>query len=125
MPETGVPALDTVLVWGGAIALLVGAGTAAWRVVGAGVRLGRRVDQFMDDWYGEEGRPGVPDRPGVMERMSGIEDRLRRFEHELYPNSGGSLRDAVDLANERLARLCPDDPEEGCPPPRPPAPAGQ
>lgn len=47
-----------------------------------------------------------------MERVSAIEDRLTRVEHELYPNSGGSLRDAVDLANRRLARLCdpPTDP---------------
>ncbi|MFD7964375.1 hypothetical protein ACFV5J_26620 [Streptomyces zaomyceticus] len=117
MLETGVPALDTVLVWGGALTLLVGVGTAAWRLVRAALRLGQRVDQFMDDWYGEEARPGVPGRPGVMERMGGIEDRLGRVEHELYPNSGGSLRDAVDLANERLARLCPDHPgPDGCPP---------
>ncbi|MEU6928932.1 hypothetical protein AB0A05_07185 [Streptomyces sp. NPDC046374] len=122
--ETGVPALDTALVWGGVITLLAGAGTAAWRVARTGVRLGRRVDQFMDDWYGEEARPGVPGRPGVMERMGGIEDRIGRVEHELYPNSGGSLRDAVDQANERLARLCPDEPgEEDCPPPT--ASAGQ
>ncbi|MGW7518082.1 hypothetical protein ACWGJ2_21095 [Streptomyces sp. NPDC054796] len=33
------------------------------------------------------------------------------MEHELYPNSGHSLRDAVDLANDRLARLCPDEPD--------------
>lgn len=122
MPETGHPTLDTVLVWGGAITLLVGAGAAAWRVVRGGLRLGRRVDLFMDDWYGEEERPGVPGRPGVMERVSGIEDRLTRVEHELYPNSGGSLRDAVDLANERLARLCPDEPVDGL---RLPPPEGQ
>ncbi|MFE4972647.1 hypothetical protein ACFRAR_11055 [Kitasatospora sp. NPDC056651] len=54
-------------------------------------------------------------RPGLMERVGGIEDRLTRVEHELYPNSGESLRDAVDLANRRLARLCDDDPGRASP----------
>ncbi|WP_439082045.1 hypothetical protein [Streptomyces sp. WL006] len=101
-------ALDAVLVWGGAVSVVATLGTVAWRAARGAIRLGRRVDHFMDDWTGEEERPGVPARPGVIERVSGIEERLSRVEHELYPNSGGSLRDAVDLANERLARLCPD-----------------
>lgn len=67
----------------------------------------------MDDWAGEEERAGVPGRPGVLARLAGFEERLMRVEHELYPNSGQSLRDAVDRAHSRLARLCPDpdDPE--------------
>ena len=124
-PETGIPALDTALVWGGAISALAAVGTIAWRGLRGVLHLGRRVNDFMDDWAGEEERPGVPARPGVMERVSAIEARLQRVEHELYPNSGGSLRDAVDLANERLARLCPEpdecDPPD--PPPTPPPPA--
>lgn len=116
---TGIPALDLVLVWGGAFTILAGAGTAAWRGIRGTLHLGRRVEQFMDDWIGEEARPGVPGRPGVMQRVSGIEERLARVEHELYPNSGGSLRDAVDMANVRLARLCAD--EEA--PPSPPDPS--
>jgi hypothetical protein len=77
--------------------------------MGAGVaRIGRRVDDFMDDWYGEPERPGVPARPGLMERVGGIEDRLGRVEHELHPNDGGSLRDAVDQANHCLSQICPD-----------------
>ncbi|MFJ5890259.1 hypothetical protein [Streptomyces californicus] len=111
-------ALDAVLVWGGAVSVVATLGTVAWRAARGAIRLGRRVDHFMDDWMGEDERPGVPARPGVIERLS-------RVEHELYPNSGGSLRDAVDLANERLARLCPDS--GGCgngepPDPLPPEP---
>ncbi|GGX37779.1 hypothetical protein [Streptomyces chryseus] len=124
-PATGLPALDTVLVWGGAVTMLLALGTAAWRLMRGGVRIAKRVDYFIDDWYGEPGRPGIPDRPGVMERIGGIEDRLTRVEHELYPNSGGSLRDAVDQANERLSRLCLDreespslePPDDAYPPP--------
>jgi hypothetical protein len=116
MEATGIPALDVALVWGGALSVLIGVGTVAWRGIRGALALSGRAGQFFDDWYGEDGRPGVPARPGVMERMSGIEDRLSRVEHELYPNSGGSLRDAVDLANDRLARLCPDERAPDCPP---------
>lgn len=115
--ETGVPAVDTVLVWGGAVSLAGGLAALAWRSTRGVVRFGRRVDQFIDDWQGEPPRAGVPARPGVMERMSGlegrmggVEDELQRIKHELYPNSGASLRDAVDLANHRLSLLCqPED----------------
>ncbi|MER6367465.1 hypothetical protein ABT255_03635 [Streptomyces mirabilis] len=117
---TGVSAVDTALVWGGAISILVGGGTALWRLIRAAAHLFRRTSQFLDDWYGEEGRPGVPARLGVMERVSGMEERLGHVWHEVYPNNGSSLRDAVDQANERLALLCPDvDPD----PPQPTAPA--
>ncbi|MFI2434615.1 hypothetical protein [Streptomyces sp. NPDC018693] len=119
---TGVPALDAVLVWGAAISLLVGGGTAVWRVVRAASHLFNRTSQFLDDWYGEEGRPGVPARPGVMERVAGMEERLGRVYHEVYPNGGDSLRDAVNQANARLALLCPADVDPCAPqPPEPPA----
>ncbi|MFE7354898.1 hypothetical protein ACFU8Q_17285 [Streptomyces sp. NPDC057543] len=122
MEATGIPAVDTVLVWGGALSVLTAVVTVLWRISRGALHLGGRVAEFMDDWSGEEERPGVPGRPGVMERVSGIEARLSRVEHELYPNSGGSLRDAVDLANHRLARLCPDE-SESPPPPNTPPPA--
>lgn len=60
---TGIPALDAALVWGGAITALAGIGTVAWRGVRGVLHLGRRVNEFMDDWAGEEARPGVPARP--------------------------------------------------------------
>lgn len=108
---TGVPALDAALVWGGALSLIIGVGTAVWRVVRAFSHITGRTGQFLDDWYGEGSRPGVPARPGVMERLSNVEGYLRSVQHEVKANSGASLRDAVDRANERLERLCPDLPE--------------
>ncbi|GGZ23163.1 hypothetical protein GCM10010387_15330 [Streptomyces inusitatus] len=116
MTSTGIPWLDAVLVWGGAATILAGLGGMLWRGGRAMTRTGQMVDRFMDDWCGEPERPGVPARPGVMERVGGIEDRLSRVEHELHPNEGGSLRDAVDQMNSRLRRLCPDQPESDCPP---------
>ncbi|MGW2951477.1 hypothetical protein [Streptomyces eurythermus] len=110
---TGVPALDATLVWGGAFSLLLAVGAALWRVVRGVSHVTTRASQFLDDWYGEGERPGVPARPGVMERLSVLEGYLRSVQHEVKPNSGASLRDAVDRANARLQRLCPDVPEPG------------
>ncbi|MFJ4627211.1 hypothetical protein [Streptomyces sp. NPDC088847] len=118
---TGIPALDAALVWGGAISVVGTLLTVVWRGVRTLSRFGSRAGQFLDDWYGEEERAGVPARPGVMLRLAALEDGLDHLRHEVRPNSGTSLRDAVDLANRRLARMCPD-PEPGCgPPEEPPA----
>ncbi|WNI31499.1 hypothetical protein [Streptomyces sp. ITFR-6] len=120
---TGIPAIDAVLVWGGVGSVVMAAGAALWRITRGVLHMSRRVELFMDDWSGAEERPGVPGRPGVMARLGGFEDRMTRVEHELYPNSGESLRDAVDLANQRLALMCPDDPDRSAQFPSP-APAG-
>ncbi|WP_330352094.1 hypothetical protein [Streptomyces chartreusis] len=45
-----------------------------------------------------------------------MEERLRRVYHEVYPNGGDSLRDAVNQANERLAIICPDPCGQPAPP---------
>lgn len=117
IPEpTGIAALDHVLVWGSVLSVVLGAATGLWRLVRGLLKLAQRAHQFFDDWYGEGERPGFPARPGVLERVGEMErgfvrldQRVEGLAHELYPNDGGSLRDAVDLANCRLARLAPDD----------------
>lgn len=105
--------------------VLYAAGTATLLAAGGGlIRLARgvwhlvqRAQRLMDDLLGEPARPGVDARPGVLERLAAIEERLsavaalelsvrslsRRLEaveRELHPNGGASLRDAVD----RLSR---------------------
>lgn len=57
----------------------------------------RKLGHFLDDVAGEPARPGVPARPGLMERLSAVESDTKAIHHEVFPNSGGSLRDQVDL----------------------------
>jgi hypothetical protein len=52
----------------------VGAGAAVIiKFVAALARLMRCVIAFLTDWNGTEERPGVPARPGVLERLARIE----------------------------------------------------
>lgn len=123
---TGIPALDQALFWGGVVSLVLGIGTGVWRVGRVLVRIAKGLEQYLADWYGEPDRPGVPARPGVLVRLQkaeeglvGIGERLERLEHEMQPNSGTSLRDAVDRVGDALALLArpdapsPDGPDEG------------
>lgn len=64
-------------------------GKRAWDVL-------NRVDQTRADLLGEPARPGVDRRKGVVERLHDHDELLREIKHELVPNSGSSLRDAVD-----------------------------
>lgn len=82
-------------VGGGVVVMLTGIGAAA-RYVGRPMRrLLRQNDEFREDWYGEPARAGVDPRPGVMERLKGIENELR-------PNGGSTLRDAINRVESRL-----------------------
>jgi hypothetical protein len=88
-----------------AVALPVGgvlAASARW--VG---KKWRRVDEFIDDWQGTPARPGVPVRPGVMARLGAIEVKVEAIEHEVKPNSGSSLADAINRVDRRTAQAIP------------------
>lgn len=79
----------------------------------------KKIVHFFDDFLGEEERPGVAARPGFSERMSHmekqlekgnekfsiIESKLDRIDYELRPNSGTSLRDAVNRIEKRLDQV--------------------
>lgn len=96
--------------------------TAATVIIIATVRTSKfikRVVHFFDDFLGEEERPGVASRPGFSERMSQverqlekgnerfsiIESKLDRIDYELRPNSGLSLRDAVNRIESRIDQV--------------------
>ncbi|HEY1179931.1 MAG TPA: hypothetical protein VGF17_27560 [Phytomonospora sp.] len=92
MPELPVW-LSSLLPWVGAASLIVGSCFAVWRTLQPIVH---GIRDFLDDWNGEHARPGVGARPGVMARLSAQDDRLSAIEHELHPNGGSSMRDAID-----------------------------
>ncbi|SOB83126.1 hypothetical protein [Streptomyces sp. 1331.2] len=103
-PTTGAASLDAILLWCGAVVTVAGAAGLLWRTTRSARRLAQRVEDFVDDWQGTADRPGVPGRAGVMTRLDQIEHKLAAVQHELHPNSGGSLRDAVDRVDQRTAR---------------------
>ena len=101
---TGVVALDTLVIWSVAAAAVAAGLGLLWRLARTVGRVVGRLDEFVDDWNGTPDRPGVPGRPGVMTRLDSIE-------HELHPNSGGSLRDAVDRVDVRTRQIAAADTE--------------
>jgi hypothetical protein len=107
-PSTGVHALDLVVVWAAAIAALVGLLGLAWRLIRQLRRLSAAVERFVEDWHGVPSRPGVEGHPGVMERLHRIEAGMSDLVHEVRPNDGHSMRDAVDRVDRRTANLAGD-----------------
>ncbi len=94
-----------VLYWAAGIVTVGGALALIWRFITAGIKTGRKWDMFLEDWHGTEARPGRPAVPGIMQRMVDLEEGLRLIRHEVFPNSGGSLRDAVDRLERQATDL--------------------
>ncbi|MDH6141170.1 Flp pilus assembly protein TadB [Kitasatospora sp. GP30] len=92
--------MDQLVVWCVAVTAVAGVIALVWRLTRRMRQLMVRLGEFVDDWTGIPSRPGVPGHEGVMARLGGIEDRLTAVEHELHPNSGGSLRDALDRVEQ-------------------------
>jgi archaellum component FlaC len=79
----------------------------------------KKTVHFFDDYFGEEERPGVERRAGVSERLSKMESclsnvdlrfktieyKIENIEKELQPNSGTSLRDAINRIEDRVETL--------------------
>jgi hypothetical protein len=83
-----------------AITAIISGIYAIWRSLS---RRGRKFDQFFRDWNGEDERPGVPHRQGVLERLTSLEvqgakqgAQLEVIHAEVNYNHGGSLKDAVE-----------------------------
>ena len=69
------------------------------------VKLTKRFIHFLDDYFGEEPRPGFNGRPGMQERMRIIEQELKCVSYEMRPNSGTSIKDAIARIEKRLEQL--------------------
>jgi hypothetical protein len=97
--------MDVLLYWAAGIVTVGGALALLWRMITAGIKTGKKWDLFLEDWHGTEARPGRPAVPGIMQRMVDLEEGLRIIRHEVFPNSGGSLRDAVDRLEKQATEL--------------------
>lgn len=71
-----------------------------------------RFDEFMEDWNGTKARPGVPHKPGVMERLSEqdaalarIDNRVVAVENEVNANGGKSMKDIVHRVDGNLTHV--------------------
>ncbi|MDH6134668.1 hypothetical protein P3T37_004072 [Kitasatospora sp. MAA4] len=94
----GAGQVDVVALWAGAIVAVCTAAGILWRATRALHSLARHVEDFVTAWAGTD------EHPGVVARLGAIEHRIGKIEHEVHPNSGLSLRDAVDRVDQRTAR---------------------
>ena len=89
--------------------LMLAATVTAIGVIGVGlhkaVKLVKRFIHFLDDYFGEEERPGFEGRPGMQERLGYMESEIACISYEMRPNSGSSIKDAINRIEKRLDAL--------------------
>ena len=89
--------------------MMLAATITAIGVIGVGlykaIKLTKRFIHFLDDYFGEEERPGFDGRPGMQERMKIIEMELMSISFEMKPNHGTSMKDAINRIEKRLTQL--------------------
>ena len=65
----------------------------------------KRFIHFLDDYFGEEARPGFDGRPGLQERLRFMEEEIACISFEMRPNHGTSIKDAIHRIESRLDKL--------------------
>lgn len=65
----------------------------------------KRFIHFLDDYFGEEERPGFKGRPGLQERLRFMEEEIACISFEMRPNHGTSIKDAIRRIEDRLDKL--------------------
>jgi hypothetical protein len=63
------------------------------------------LGRFKDDWDGEDPRPGVPGRPGVMKRLETVEFDIAAVKAEVNPDHGNSIKDVVNQTSQSVNAL--------------------
>lgn len=96
---TGNPLLDHIVFWAVILGVLGGGAAVLKSHV---LPFFRSLSNFLSDWTGEPARPGVPARAGVMARLEANDEQIKAVRHELHPNSGSSMRDAIDRTEQKL-----------------------
>ena len=89
--------------------IMLAATVTAIGVIGVGLhkttKLVKRFIHFLDDYFGEEKRPGFEGRPGMQERLRYLESEISCISYEMRPNSGSSIKDAIARIEKRLEQL--------------------
>jgi hypothetical protein len=87
----------------GEIAAWVVGVAAALAVLAKFFQVSRKLFSFLDEVTGEPAAFGRDAKPGLVQKVDQIQseqavhtEQIQRVLHELFPNSGSSLRDAVD-----------------------------
>ena len=69
-------------------------------------KLFRTWFHFIDDWYGDDDKPGVMERLEIgAGKFDQIDSDLKIIKAELFSNSGSSLRDAIDRIEADVIEL--------------------
>lgn len=77
--------------------------TGAIALVGVLGRLVYRISRYLDHLTAMlEAWEGSPSRPGVLERLDDIEDKLNDVQYHVKPNHGGS---SIDAQNRQLQEI--------------------
>ena len=89
--------------------IMLAATVTAIGVIGVGLhkvtKLVKRFIHFLDDYFGEEERPGFEGRPGMQERLKFMEEEIACISFEMRPNHGTSIKDAIARIENRLDKL--------------------
>lgn len=91
-----LPVAGCIVLLGGAITVLVKGGKWLFSTI-------HKINEFLADWRGEAARPGHDATMGIPERLSNIEQRLKRVEHEVKPNGGSSMHDKIDKIADQVS----------------------
>lgn len=87
---TGIEWVDGMILWIGAIAALCAGLYTISKFVRGGIRIAHKLDRLATQLLGDD-------------ETRSLDERLSSIEHELHPNGGSSMRDAVNRTERALA----------------------
>lgn len=91
----GDPGPIIEITWGNVVAVVTVLSTVAGFIAWLHPKMKKLMD-LLDDWNGEKGRPGIPERDGVM-------TRLAKIEGEIHLNQ--SRNDTIDEQTRMLKEI--------------------